>query len=91
MLPRIVGVKYLGYYLLELTFNTGESGRVNFSSDLPKFRGVLSPLANMHFFAQVKVDSDSGTLVWPDEIDLDPDVLYSRATGAPLPEFATAA
>jgi len=90
MMPRIVSVKNLEGFVLELTFNTGESGLIDFSGDRAKFHGVLSPLRNLDFFAQVKVDPDSGTLIWPGELDLDPDVLYSRATGAPLPAFASA-
>jgi hypothetical protein len=65
-------------------------GIIDFQDDLPKFHGVLSPLLDVAFFARVQVDPDSGTLIWPGEIDLDPDVLYSRVTGAPLPEFARA-
>jgi hypothetical protein len=90
MMPRIVNVKYLQDYRLELTFNTGESGVIDFGGDMAKFQGVLSPFRDVAFFATVQVDPESGTLVWPGEIDLDPDVLYSRATGAPLPEFAEA-
>ena len=90
MLPRIFNVKYLRDYQLELVFNTGESGVVDFHNDLAKFRGVLAPLRDIAFFAQVKVDPESGTLSWPGDIDLDPDVLYSKATGAPLPAFAMA-
>jgi hypothetical protein len=89
MLPRIVNVKCLQDHRLELSFNTGEVGIIDFHSDLAKFRGVLSPLRDVDLFAKVRVDLESGTLVWPGEIDLNPDVLYSRATGAPLPEFAS--
>jgi len=88
MLPRIVNVKYLKDFRLELSFSTGEVGIIDFADDLVKFQGVLSPLRDVVFFAKVQVDPDSGTLAWPGEIDLDPDVLYSRATGAPLPRFA---
>ena len=90
MMPRIVSIKYVQGHVLELTFNTGESGVIDFSDDTARFHGVLSPLRDVTFFAKVQVDPDSGTLVWPGEIDLDPDVLYSRATGAPLPKFAQA-
>jgi hypothetical protein len=90
MLPRIVNVKYLQNHRLELSFNTGEVGVIDFQPDLAKFHGVLSPLRDVAFFAKVQIDSESGTLVWPGDIDLDPDVLYSRATSAPLPEFASA-
>lgn len=33
------------------------------------------------FFRQVTVDPTSGTIAWPNDTDLDPDVLYGRATG----------
>ena len=36
------------------------------------------------FFAQVRVDDDAGTIVWPNGVDLDPLVLHSRVTGTPI-------
>ncbi|HET9276330.1 MAG TPA: DUF2442 domain-containing protein [Gemmatimonadales bacterium] len=33
------------------------------------------------FFAQVRVDPESGTIAWPNDTDLDPDVLYEAAHG----------
>lgn len=91
MLPRIVRAKYQGEYKVEVAFNTGESGVIDFGHDARSWTGILAPLCNTAFFAQVFVDPESGTLAWPGGIDLDPDVLYSRATGAPLPEFARSA
>ena len=46
---------------------------------------MFAPLANVSYFAQVAVDPEAHTLVWPHGVDLDPDVLYSEATGTPLP------
>lgn len=42
--------------------------------------GVLPRLADQAFFEQVRVDEEAGTVVWPDDIDLDPDVLYHEST-----------
>lgn len=42
------------------------------------------------FFKKVKVDPEIGTLVWPNEVDLCPDVLCGEATGEPLPELEMA-
>lgn len=52
--------------------------------------GVFAPLKDIAYFAQVAVDPEAGTLVWPNGVDLDPDVLYSEATGTPLPIPQTA-
>jgi hypothetical protein len=52
--------------------------------------GVFAALEEIEFFKQVKVDPEIGTLVWPNEVDFCPDVLYSEATGTPLPAFELA-
>ena len=36
------------------------------------------------YFAQVRVDPELGTVVWPNGAELDPDVLYARLTGIPI-------
>ncbi len=48
--------------------------------------GVFKPLEDITFFKQVAVDKEIGTLVWPNEVDFCPDVLYSEATGTPISE-----
>jgi Protein of unknown function (DUF2442) len=53
------------------------------SSATSKFRGVFEPLRDATCFAQVRVDPQLGTMVWPNGADLDPDVLYGRLTGTP--------
>lgn len=39
-------------------------------------------------FRQVAVDPEAGTLVWPNGVDLCPDMLYSEATGRPIASAA---
>ena len=36
-------------------------------------------------FKQVQLDTEAGTVVWPNGVDFCPDVLRHYATGAPLP------
>jgi hypothetical protein len=38
--------------------------------------GVFQPLQDPDYFARVAVDTEAGTLVWPNGVDLDPDMLY---------------
>lgn len=86
MLNRVAEVRHLGGYRLWLRFRDGASGEVDLSSSL-RFRGALEPLGDEDYFARVFVIEEAGTIGWPNDVDLDPDVLYSLATGAPLPTF----
>ena len=40
------------------------------------FRGAFEPLRDPEYFAQVRVDTEPGSVAWPNGADLDPDVLY---------------
>ena len=86
MFPRIIEVRYIKEYLLELTFTKGEKAELDFRDRIVGRGGVFAPLEDIDFFKRVKVDPEIGTLVWPNEVDFCPDVLYSEATGKPLPE-----
>ena len=50
------------------------------------FHGVFEPLKDPAYFAQVRVDEDAGTIVWPNGADLDPCELHERVTGVPSDE-----
>jgi hypothetical protein len=52
-----------------------------------KAESLVKPLENIEFFAQVAVDQEAGTLVWPNGVDLCPDVLYAEATGKDIQEL----
>ena len=85
MLAHVTAVRHIQDYRLELTFSTGERGEIDFRPHVVGRRGLLKRLEDPEFFRQVRVDPDAGTLVWPNGVDFCPDVLYSEATGAPLP------
>jgi hypothetical protein len=85
MFPDVKSVRYLHDYQLELTFADGVSGRIDFSPWILGQGGVLAPLEDKSFFAQVSVNADLGTIAWPNDVDFDPEVLYSHITGQPMP------
>lgn len=85
MFPRITQVRYIGDYRLELTFSNGVKAEMDFKNKVVGRGGVFAPLEDLGFFRLVRVDPEVGTLEWPNDVDLDPDVLYSEATGTPLP------
>ena len=84
MFPRVKQVRHLGEYRLELTFTDGTKGELDFRERVVGRGGVFAPLQDIGFFQQVRVDPEVGTIVWPNEVDFCPDVLYSLVTGKPL-------
>lgn len=84
MLPRITNVRHIGEFWLEITFADGARAELDFADRVVGRGGVFTRLEDLTFFKQVRVDPEAGTLVWPNGVDLDPDVLYSDATGTPI-------
>jgi len=76
----VVEVRPLEGYRLYLKFEDGVEGEVDVRGIVP-FEGVSAPLQNPACFAEVRVVADLGTVGWPNGADLDPDVLYAKATG----------
>ena len=81
-LPVVMGVAVVGDHVLRLLFSDGTAGDVDFSAD--QWTGVLALLNDPGYFAEVTVDREAGTIVWPDGIDLAPEPLYERAKAHPL-------
>jgi hypothetical protein len=80
----VVDVKPLDEKKLELSFADGLTAVVDMEKVIQTFDGVFAPLKDPDFFRQVKVDSEIGTIVWPNGADVCPDVLYSYASGKPI-------
>lgn len=62
-------------YTLLLTFVTGEK-KIYDARPLLK-KSIYTPLKNLSFFMQAKVDGDS--VIWNDEIDIAPEHLYEAS------------
>jgi hypothetical protein len=76
-LVHVIGVNVIGDHRLRLSFEDGTVGDVAFEER--EWRGVFEPLADQAFFAQVRVDPESGTIVWPNGVDMAPEPLYAEA------------
>jgi hypothetical protein len=73
----VTGVEIIGDHQLRLTFEDGLVGDIDFTGR--NWRRVFAPLADPAFFAQVRVDPEIGTVVWPNGVDMAPETLYERA------------
>jgi hypothetical protein len=77
----ITDVRVLDGYRVELTFSDGVRGVVDLANRIVGRGGVFAPLETPEFFRQVAIDSELGTLVWPNGADICPDLLYDWVTG----------
>ena len=74
-IAKVTKVQTLEDYWLRVWFADGAIKDVNFANRL---RGpVFEPIRNDRtIFESVTVDHELGTIVWPGDVDVDPDVLY---------------
>ena len=75
-LVDVTEVEVTGQHRLRLRFGDGVSGEVDFSGR--QWRGVFAHLADPPRFAEVTVDPEIGTIVWPGGLDMAPEPLYAR-------------
>jgi hypothetical protein len=75
-MKRITKVKILENYKLWLKFADGAEGIVDLSKLVGK--GVFKKWKDRNFFESVKINPQTGTLTWGEEIDLCSDTLYAE-------------
>ena len=83
MFPAPVAVQPLTNHRIRVRFADGVEGVVDLAHLAGK--GVFKAWETPGFFEQVTVSTESGTVTWPGELDLCPNVLYHKVTGKPLP------
>ncbi len=73
--PEMVAVIPRPKHTVRIVFADGEVRDVDITPLLgtPAF----SALRETAIFEQVKVDEDTGTIAWPGDVNLDPDVIYA--------------
>jgi hypothetical protein len=86
MYVDIISARYINDYKIELTFENGKSGVVDFMKFIDK-GGIFARLSDPDFFKSFQVNEELGVITWEDEIDVAPETLYSEATGEPLPHW----
>ena len=74
-LPTVVRAKYVDNYRIQVTFNDGTSGTVDFIDWLEG--PVFQPLLDVSYFQRFFLDG--GTVSWPNGADIAPETLYEAA------------
>jgi hypothetical protein len=87
--PDITAVSVVRHGVLRLTFADELSGEVDVLSRMhgPVFADALT----LTGFTAVRVDDETGTIVWPGGADLAPDTLYERVSTGLWPDQHAAA
>lgn len=88
MLRDVISVEALPEHRLRVRFDDGTEGVVDVA-EMVEFTGVFAPLREPEFFAKATVNAELGTVCWPNNADLDSDVLYAKVAGVPVPEYAS--
>ena len=86
MIHDVIKAEYKADYKIQLVFDDGKTGLVDFSKFIAK-GGVFKKLENHEFFKTFTINEDLGVISWNNEIDIAPETLYSEATNTPLPEW----
>ncbi len=77
MLLDIVEVSYVEGYKVLITFENGERKTADLEDRLKSKTGAIAEqLRDRAYFSQVKVNSETGTIEWPNGEDICPDLLY---------------
>jgi len=73
--PAVVGVAVIRPHVMRLLFSDGVVRDVQY---VPRedSGSLLGPLADPAYFARVRVDHEARTVVWPNGLDLAPEVLH---------------
>ena len=79
---RVTAFEVTGEHTIRVEFD-GVSRTINFE---PVLSGELyGPLRERDVFNRVRLDSEVGTLVWPNEADFDPATLHDWPEAVPEP------
>jgi hypothetical protein len=76
---HVTDVQWLGGHHLRMEFEDGTSGEIDLADE--DWSGIFAPLADPEYFRQVRLDSELGTIVWPNGADIAPETLHRLVSG----------
>lgn len=76
MTPKIKKIQYKGEFTYHIRFDNNREGKVNFQPFL--WGEVFEPLKNENYFRKAFIDQTSGTITWPNGVDIASETLYQK-------------
>jgi len=85
-IPHVEKIEVPRAHIIRLTFDDGLVRELQFLAGSNQGT-IFAPLDDPDYFALVRVDSESRTVVWPNGLDLDPAVLHGDFKPAGIGHF----
>lgn len=79
LMVQVTSFKVVGPYTLLVAFSDDTEQIINFEPVL--FGYYYAPLRDLELFNQVRLDTETRTLIWPNDADFDPATLHSWNQG----------
>ena len=76
MTPKIKKIQYKGNYIYHIQFEDNIKGNINFQPFL--WGDVFEPLKEKKLFRKAFIDKTSGTITWPNGVDIAPETIYKK-------------
>lgn len=76
MLPKLIRAEYRQDYRMWLEFADGVCGEIDLEKEL--WGEVFDSLRDRLLFAELRLDAELGTVVWPGGADFAPEFLYQQ-------------
>lgn len=86
MIHDVISANYKEDYKIEIEFDDGKKGVMDFSKYLNR-GGVFKRFKDINFFRHFEINTELGVLTWQNVIDIAPETLYAEVTGSPLPNW----
>ena len=76
MIPRVIEARHTADYRVWLRFYDGLEGEIDLATEI--WGEVFEPVRDREYFARVAVNSETGTIAWPNGADFAPEFLRER-------------
>jgi len=76
MTPRIRSLQYKKKFIYYIRFEDNRGGDIDFESII--WGDAFRELRDQVFFKRASIDSTTGTISWPNGVDIAPETLYKK-------------
>jgi hypothetical protein len=74
MEPRIKKIQYVNNHVFNITFEDGKHGKIDFKTFL--WGEAFEKIKQKKYFKKAYINEITGTITWPNGVDLSPETLY---------------